>query len=190
MKPSLNNLKFLFVLLFSFLPTHGYSQQEGLSIGHSSSSYVYLSLGMPKDIVLEKLKGFHVSQVPDSNSYGIAVKSKDSMGELYIYIGSISFADNKLDFISRSWFQSQNEAQTFELTDKLYHLLKEEMGRNTEIVAKIKTKSTRDPDKELKSIDIFLKNRKISLLITDSTKKEWGRQISINEAISDKPFKY
>jgi len=176
-------------LMVFFIPICGFSQQDGFTIGDPSAGDIYLSLGMPEAVLIEKLKGFHVSPVPGSNTYGIAVKTKDNIGDLYKWIGSITFTDKKLTFISRTWYQSFNDGQTFDLADKLYHLFKQEMGERGELRVTIKTTSTRDPDKELKSIEIIAGNKKVSLLITDSEKKEYGRQVSIAEAISDKPFK-
>jgi hypothetical protein len=92
--------------------------------------------------------------------------------------------------MSRSWYESSNNKQTFELADKLYHLLKQEVGGRGEVKATIKADSARDPEKELKSVHITIGNKRITLIVTESETTDWGRQVGISEAVSNEPFRY
>jgi hypothetical protein len=145
---------------------------------------------MSEDIVMEKLKTYVVTRIPDSNSYIIAMKTKDSMGDLYKPFGSITFTNKKLSYMNRRWYESFNNKQTFELADKLFHLLKQEIGGKREVMATVKADSTRDPDKELKWVHVTIGNKRISLLITESEKVDFGLQVGVTEEVSNEPFKY
>jgi hypothetical protein len=190
MKSMVKGWNWAFIFIFLLIPTYGFGQQEGFTIGEANIGHVYLSLGMTEDSVIEKLKAFVVTLIPKSNSYTIAIKTKDNMGEdLYKSLGTISFTNKRLSFIDKRWYESLNNTQIFELADKLYHLLKQEIGERGEAEAIIRTHSTRDPEKELKTVAIIVGNKRISLLITESEKVEYGHQVAITEDVSDKPFK-
>lgn len=176
-------------MMFLAIPNYGFGQQE-FTMGEAQKGYVSLSLGMSEGIVVEKLKGFQVTRVGDSNSYVISIKTKDSKGDVNKVLGSIAFTNKKLSYISRRWYESYNNKQTFELADKLYHLLKEELGGKGEVKATVKAASSHDPEKEVKGVHVTIGKKRISLLITESEKVDYGLQVSVTEEASNEPFKY
>jgi hypothetical protein len=173
------------VCMFSLLlliPVQGFSQ-DGLSIDN-----LYLKLGTPKKVVMDKFKDYTVSKVPDSYEMYVIAKH-DEASDLYIPFGSVGFKKNQLSYISSRWFQGHLDINIHEFADKLYYLINKSGKDQMDINVKIKTNVFRSPDHEIKTMDFILGKRKISIFTVNGEMPKYGKQVSLFEAISSTPFK-
>lgn len=144
---------------------------------------VNLHLGMTKEEISQKLdKNVYTLKAlsNDKNSFGIVAKGADA--ENFEFLGTISFKDNKINFISKRWHYS-DDSNSNKVGDILFYLLSEEIGKTGESTVKIKTMSSRDVDYELNSIEIILGSKTIVITVTKGDEKKFGNQISFFESL-------
>jgi hypothetical protein len=155
----------LFVLLLTVLTT-GYAESKGaLTIG---SSTIYL--GQSKGEAIELLQSsFNLSKIgPDSWT----IMSKG--GPPFTYFGSVTFQNNAVSVIQKSW-GSFNETDQAEA---LIGILKELVDEKNN-VAIVDTSFTRDPNLTTESAILSFDQRQVTITIIRS--KLYGTAIEISE---------
>jgi hypothetical protein len=168
--------KLLSIVIFLFLPVYCFAYENSMIIAD-----IELSLGMPKDKVIDMFlkRNYHVSS--SGETYVVSQK-KDDLND---FLGSVSFENNKLSFISTRWYYTHTDSGSFELAEKVFDLLKQETQNGKTITPVVKITSLVQPLFKIDSIDIIIDNKTINLSITKGG-EAYGHQISIFKSIRSK----
>ena len=167
---------FLSTMILLFFPIYCFAYENTMVIGN-----IELRLGMPKDKVVDMFtkNNYHVSSTGET--YFISQKKDD----LYDYLGTVEFKNNKLSFISTRWYYTHTDSGSFELAEKIFDLLKQETKNGKTIKPVVKVTSYIQPSLKVDSIDIIIDNRTINLSITKGN-EEYGHQIAVFKSIRSK----
>ena len=140
--------------------------------------------GLPKVpyTALKKLKEFYVVTERKSQSteiYFITTGKEPNLKSL----GTITFHEGKLDWISRNWGNFNMTNNPMEFASTLFAAL-EGAAAASGSTATIRTKISRIPSGEIKQIDFVFSDRKITTLISDGPAQGLGKQAGIDESVS------
>ena len=164
------------IVIFFLLPVYCFAFENSMVVDG-----IELRLGMPKDKVVDMFfkSNYHVSSTGET--YVISQKK----GDLYDFLGSVSFKNDKLSFISTRWYYTHTDSGSFELAEKIFDLLKQETQNGETISPVVKVTSSMQPSVKIDSIDIIIDNKAISLSITKGG-EEYGHQIAVFKSIRSK----
>jgi hypothetical protein len=138
---------------------------------------VELSLGMPEEVVLSKLKGKTLAKA-GSNGWMITEKS----GTEILPIGGVSFKGGKLTWISRHWGNFDSGDSAVDLSLELYRVLSY-LDERGESVVHISTSTAQEPGMTLKTIEVRSTERKVTIGILEG---KGANSIGIQEILAAK----
>ncbi len=164
---NVQGVSFLLVVVLFLLPSVCLGEKSSLDIGS-----VDLSLGMPKDVALQKLRA-HYSALPtiSDNDYNVLAKEG--------FLGSVVFKEERVSYISVKRFDTVTDKGVYKLVDVLSRLLKE-VGSSA---AQIHARSEGSDKLKTTTIEIIHGNRRVVILQTEGIRAGVVPEISVFESI-------
>lgn len=176
----LRKLKYLILILLSLLSL-SFTQIRSLYIGG-----IELRLGMPREAAISALSAKYDVSTSNGNSFVVTDRRDKS-----IFFGSIAFENDKVSYLSRAidtsgWPNDEGYAITRSLHEVLNGAIPSTDSdgakrANVSIVLTNRDYRTSSFQGSLREIGIFVNQRKILILIDDSTR---GKSVGVSESIS------
>jgi hypothetical protein len=98
-------------------------------------------------------------------------------------VGTISFYQGKLTWISRQWGDFNMSNNPMEYSSALFAAI-EGAAAASGSTATITTKISRIPSGEIKQIDFVFSDRKVTTIMADGRDQQLGKSVGITESMS------
>jgi hypothetical protein len=168
-------LSVICALLVQAVSVKGYVQDNALFVSGKA-----LRLGMPKELVLPYYEKRYIVRKAKEVSGDIWTVS-EKKGDLYNLVAVLSFKDDKLTGITKSWgdFASSEVVEAFM---SLFSVLSD-LTENERSNATITTKAVRDPRSFFNTIEILVGKRCVTVAISE--RGLFGKSVTISELLSE-----
>jgi hypothetical protein len=140
------------------------------------------TLGSPQSQVMAAIAdGFRV--VPVSGDQGLVFLAERGASDSKI-LGSLQFKGGRLTMVQRRWGQFSSDADPHEVGSALFGAI-ESATRASGPAASITTETQRIPGVLFMTTTFRFAGRNVSVLTTEGSEKDGGKQVSIEEWISE-----